>query len=133
MQEVNFVRTTVDNFNKETEHNPNNIYFTIDSKELFLGGEKISSAFVIADETHPLPIPGAEGVFYLDKTKGSFAIRIWDSINEDYVELPIADRSYLKSLSRDADHLIGTKGDSTQDVVDLDSSLSETDIDSLFG
>ena len=132
MQEVKFVKTTLENYNKAPTHDSNNIYFTTDTRELFMGEIKYGSAFIIADNSHPLPLTGREGYLYIDKTNGSFSIKVWDDTNKVYVALPLADTSYVKTISRQDDTIVGQHGDSTSDEAPLDTRLEHSDIDRLF-
>jgi len=132
VQEVKFVKTTLENYNKAHTHDANNIYFTTDTRELYMGDIKYGSAFIIVDNDHPLPLTGREGYLYIDKTNGSFSIRVWDDNNKLYVALPLADTSYVKTISRQDQTIVGYHGDSTTDTVDLDNRLEKSDIDRLF-
>jgi hypothetical protein len=132
MNEVKFVKTTRENFNKEPTHDPNNIYFITDQKDLYLGGIKIGSAFAIIDDHTPPPEIGTEGVFYIDKRNGAFSIKVWDDVNKQYVTLPFADTSYVKSISRRDQEIVGTHGDSSESVASLDVTITNSEIDNLF-
>ena len=131
-EEVNFVKTTIENYYKAPTHSANNIYFTTDTKELFVGEVKYGSATIMVDDTHPLPVVGREGYLYIDKSNGLFSIKVWDDINKVYVTLPLADTSYVKTISRRDQTIVGAKGDGNEDIANLDDALDETDIDSLF-
>lgn len=132
MQEVKFVKATRENFDKEPIHDPNNLYFITDQKDLYLGGNKLGSAFITVDDSHPLPSVGAEGVFYVDKRNGSFSIKVWDDVNKLFATLPFADTSYVKSISRRDQEIVGTHGDSTESVAELDVTITHNEIDDLF-
>lgn len=132
MQEINFIKTTIENYNKEPTHSPNNIYFITDQKDLYLGDIKIGSAFVVVDDHNPIPNKGIERTFYIDKRNGSFSIKVWDSLNNQYVALPLADTSYIKTISRRNDEIVGTSGDNTESVVSLDTTITNSEIDYLF-
>lgn len=134
MKEVKFIKATYNNYKKRIpiDNDNSNIYFITDKNEIRLGDEKISSAFIYADDITPLPQTGSEGVFYVDKSNNSFTIKIWDSINEIYVTLPLATSDYIKSISREADSIVGIAGTGRRDEARLDEALTTADIDSLF-
>ena len=132
MKEINFVKTTLANYKKAQIHDPNNIFFITDSTELYVGDTKYGASYIFCDERHPLPEEGRYGYLYIDNSDEEFSIKIWDNINEKYVILPIADTTYLKSIKREDQFIIGTSGAGREDKAYLDTSLSYDDIDTLF-
>ena len=132
MKEVNFVKTTLANYKKAQTHDPNNIFFITDSTELYVGDTKYGSSYIFCDEQHPLPLVGRYGYLYIDNSNEEFSIKIWDDINKRYVILPIADTTYLKSIRREDQSIIGTSGTGREDIVYLDIALTHEDIDTLF-
>lgn len=131
MKEVNFIKTTIANYNKMQSHSPTDVFFITDTNELILGSMKFGNAYITVDDNHPLPNTGRVGYLYID-TRNGISIKLWDETASDYVELSIADRSYIKSIKRENQQIIGTAGNDREDVVDLDDSLTNADIDSLF-
>lgn len=133
MQEINFVKTTMENYKKHSPTN-GNLYFITNSadKAIYLGSEKISSSFVDIKDGQSLPEEGSEGVFYIDRRNGSFKMLVWNKDAQEYFEMPLADRSYLKTIRREEDNIIGTKGTGEEVTASLDIPLTTNDIDSLF-
>lgn len=135
MKEINFVQTTIDNFNKKSAHDSHNLYFITDNSnenELYLGDKRVGSAFIEVTDQNPLPVVGKTGYFYIDLRNGSFSIKVWNATNRVYMVLPLADNTYIKSISRQDDSIVGTKGTGTTDEAALDTRLTNSDIASLF-
>ena len=132
MQEINFVKTTIENYKKRNPvHDDNNVYFIEDTSEIMIGSMKFGNAFIIVDESHPLPAIGRYGYMYLDKTD-DFSIKVWDENTSEFVALPLATSSYIKSIKRVDQSIIGVSGDGREDITNLDKPLTTNDIDSLF-
>ena len=133
MQEINFVKTTMENYKKHSPAN-SNLYFITNSadKAIYLGSEKISSAFVDINDGQSLPVEGSEGVFYIDKRNGSFKMLVWNKDAQEYYEMPLADQSYLKTVRRGEDDIIGVRGNGEEVSAKLDGALTTADIDTLF-
>lgn len=132
MQEVNFVKATIANYNKRNPaHDENNIYFIEDTNEVMIGDMKFGSAFITVDANNPLPATGRYGYLYIDKRTG-FSIKVWDDINNAYVDLPIATSDYLKTVRRGEDDIIGVRGNGEEVSAKLDGALTTDDIDTLF-
>ena len=132
MQEINFVKTTIDKYNKRSPiQDDNNVYFIEDTSEIMIGSMKFGNAFIIVDESHPLPAIGRYGYMYLDQTD-DFSIKIWDTTSNEYVALPLATSSYIKSIKRVDQSIVGSSGDGREDIAVLDNVLTIEDIDSLF-
>lgn len=131
MKEVNFIKTTSTNYNKMSSHEPTDIFFITDQQQIVVGNMKFGTAYVKVDEQHPLPQVGVSGYLYIDNRNG-VSIKLWDESANDYVELSIADRSYIKSIKREEQKIIGTAGDDREDIAPLDDSLTNEDIATLF-
>ena len=132
MKEINFVKTTIDRYNRRhPTSTDNNVYFIEDTQEIVVGNMKFGNAFIIVDDTHPLPSIGRYGYMYLDKTDG-FAIKVWDDNLNEYTTLPLATSDYIKTIRRGEDAIIGIRGTGEQVSAALDYPVTLEDIDTLF-
>jgi len=135
MQDINFIKATAENYNRRriTPNDANNIYFITDTQQLIIGNMKFGSAYITVDNDHPLPNIGVEGYLYIDKRNNSVSIKVWDKSANSYIELPIADKSYLKSIKRVDQSIVGVSGTGEDtSSASLDNSLTYNDIDTLF-